>query len=342
VAGTLDHEQVAIARGIRSGFPVIVAVHSTVRGPALGGCRMRAYADWREGLDDALALSVAMTDKAALAGLRHGGGKTVVVTPASGVDPDVRAGAILDVADAVAALGGRYLTGPDIGTGPADMAVVHERTGYAFCRPTERGGSGDSAAATADGVVAALRAGIVHVFGRSSPAGLRVGVVGLGAVGERVARTLAGLGAELTVADIDPRKRVDGARPCDPQEILAADLDVLVPAAVGGLLTHAVVDGLRARLVVGPANNQLAADDVAAAMTARGIVWVPDVVASAGGIVHAVGAELEGLPDAELAARVAGIGDTTASVLTEAAERSITTLDAARARADALTKAVPA
>ncbi|MFD0822390.1 Glu/Leu/Phe/Val dehydrogenase dimerization domain-containing protein, partial [Micromonospora zhanjiangensis] len=155
----LEHEQVRVRRGPRSGVPVVVAVHSTVLGQAIGGCRLTGYRHWTEALDDALRLSAAMTDKCAVAGLPNGGGKTVVALPTGYVPgPAARRAILHDVADTIAELAGAYATGPDIGTGPRDMTIIAERTPYAFCRPPADGGSGDSSVHTATGVVAALRA----------------------------------------------------------------------------------------------------------------------------------------------------------------------------------------
>lgn len=324
--GGFEHEQVRVVRGARTAITIIVAVHSTALGPAIGGCRLRHYPTWQDGLADALRLSAAMTDKCSLAGLHHGGGKVAAILPAGPIDQTLRAALVLDIADLVGSLHGAYLTGPDIGSGPADMLVIHERTGYAFCRPVAAGGSGDSAAATARGVLAALLAGAEHVFGTRSLAERRIGIVGLGGVGRHLSRLLRDRGADLTVADIDDTRRADaqtlGARWSDPDTVLTTDLDILVPAAVGGLITPLVAAGLRCPLVVGPANNQLASDDVAVTLHNRGIVWVPDVLASAGGIVHAVAIERRGLTEDQAMDEVAEIGTTVAQLLTEAHHRS--------------------
>ncbi|MEU7875076.1 Glu/Leu/Phe/Val dehydrogenase dimerization domain-containing protein, partial [Dactylosporangium sp. NPDC049140] len=161
----MEHERIVIRRGPRSGRPIIVAVHSTALGPALGGCRLKEYDTWEHGLADALRLSAAMTAKCAVAGLDHGGGKTVVALPrGAGLD---RTAVLHDVGDVIEELGGAYATGPDVGTGPDDMAVIGARTRHVFCRPDA---SGDSSPATATGVMAALR-----VLG-----GDRFAVIGLG------------------------------------------------------------------------------------------------------------------------------------------------------------------
>lgn len=272
----LDHEQVVIRTGRRAGLPVIVAVHSTALGPAAGGLRFRRYAGWREALDDALRLSAAMTAKTALAGLPSGGGKTVVALPDGPVPDGARRRDVLhDVAEVVDSLDGAYATGPDVGTSPADMAVVGEVTPHVFCRPARLGGSGDSSPHTADGALAALRAAARHLYGTASLDGRRCALVGLGRVGERLGRLLAAEGAEVTATDIDPGKRdvcdALGAAWCDPAEIVAADADFLVPAALGGLLTGEAVGRLRCRAVVGPANDQLAEPGVADLLHRRAI-----------------------------------------------------------------------
>jgi glutamate dehydrogenase/leucine dehydrogenase len=311
-----EHEQVVIRRGDRTGLTIIIAIHSTARGPGLGGCRLWQYPDWRDGLTDALRLAAGMTDKCAVAGLPYGGGKTVVV---AGGEPADRRAVMHDVGDVIESLGGRYVTGPDAGTGPADMDLIAERTRHVFCRTAERGGSGDSSPATAVGVLEAIRAVCADLFGSADLAGRRVAVVGLGHVGGILARELAAGGAHLVVADIDPAKRALagqlGAVWVAPDEALAAPVDVLVPAALGGALTAEVVPRLRCAAVVGPANNQLADASVADRLHERGIVWAPDYAVSAGGVIYATASELEGLPADQALARVRGIGDTLARIL---------------------------
>lgn len=251
----------------------------------------------------------------------------MAVLPAGPVNATLRAALVCDTADVIGSFDGRYLTGPDIGSGPEDMLVIHERTGYAFCRPASAGGSGDSAEATANGVLAALLAGAEHVFGTRSLTGRRIGAFGLGSVGRHLTRLLHERGAELTLSDINEQRREDirtwGARWRDPISILTADLDILVPAAVGGVLTRTVAEDLRCRLVVGPANNQLASDDVTDVLDSRGVVWVPDVLASAGGIIHAITIEQRGLTEEQVAPHIAAIGDTVTRVLAQARQSSL-------------------
>ncbi|GIM97431.1 Glu/Leu/Phe/Val dehydrogenase dimerization domain-containing protein [Paractinoplanes toevensis] len=343
-----SHERVVVRRGPESGLPIIVAIHSTARGQAIGGCRMATYPDWRDGLADALRLSAAMTTKCALAGLPNGGGKTVIALPPApaavdpvgpdgsvgadgsvgsvgpvgvpgSVGPELRRAALHDVGVVIAELGGAYATGPDVGTGPDDMVTIGERTEHVFCRPVERGGSGDSSPATAIGTIAALRAICTELFGSPDLSGHSFAVLGLGRVGGHVARLLAAAGARLVVSDIDPARRsvatdLDAAW-TSPGECLRADVDVLVPAAMGGLLTPASVPTLHCRAIAGPANNQLDAPPTATLLHDRGILWAPDQVVSAGGIIHATGVELRHESEAEALARVESIGDTLATLL---------------------------
>jgi glutamate dehydrogenase/leucine dehydrogenase len=315
-----EHERVVIARGVRSELPVIIAVHSTEAGTAVGGCRMWHYPSWQDGLADALRLSAAMTKKCAAVGLPHGGGKTVVALPIGlKVDEQLRRAVLHDVGDLIQSLDGTYVTGPDVGTSPADMAIIRERTGHVACLPEEQGGSGDSSPHTAAGVLAAIKATCAHVFGSPDLAGRTLAIVGLGHVGAELARMLRQDGAHLSVADIDPSRRELAARLgatwLTPEAALTAPVDVLVPAAVGGVLTAGLVPRLRCGAIVGPANNQLAAEGVADLLRDKGIYWVPDHIASAGGVAYAVTLELDGADHATAMAAVQRIGDTVAGYM---------------------------
>ncbi|MEO3875746.1 Glu/Leu/Phe/Val dehydrogenase dimerization domain-containing protein [Nonomuraea sp. B12E4] len=325
----LDHEQILIRRGPRSGLPVIIALHSTALGPAAGGLRLWHYPDWRDGLTDALRLSAAMTLKFAVTGLASGGGKTVVaLPPGTWLDPARRRDVLHDVADQIDSLGGTYTVGPDVGTSPADMAVIGEVTPHVFCKPKHLGGSGDSSPHTAHGTLAALRAVSRRLYGESDLKGLRLGLIGLGHVGEHLARLLAAEGAHLTVTDIDPAKMkiADelGAAWSSPEEIVSTDVDILVPAALGGLLTTQVVGQLHCRAVVGPANNQLDTPETAELLHQRGILWIPDHVASAGGAVHAITTEVHHATPDEALARVQAIEGTVTELLRTADDLHVT------------------
>ncbi|NUR91256.1 MAG: serine hydrolase, partial [Nonomuraea sp.] len=328
----LEHEQVVIRTGDRSGATIIVAVHSTALGTAAGGCRMWRYPDWRDGLEDALLLSRAMTYKAALAGLDLGGGKAVIaLDEAAGVS---RRAVLLDLGDVVDSLGGAYRTGEDVGTTAEDMLVVRERTEHVFCLPTTHGGTGEPSGPTATGAHAAIRATLKRLYGTPDPAGRRITIVGAGQVGGRLARRLAAEGARLVLSDVDPAKRELaaelGATWAEPgAEVLGIEADVLVPAALGPAVRKADVDALRCAAIVGPANNQLDGDDVADLLAARGILWAPDFLVGAGGVIHGAMADLRGKSPAEVEERCRGIGHTLSQVYALADAHGLTPLAAA-------------
>ena len=339
-----DHERVLITRGARSGLTIVVAVHSTRLGQALGGARLWRYGHWTDALADALRLSQAMTLKNAAAGLARGGGKSVIAIPAGVTLDEVRTrDAMLDLGDAVESLGGAYMTAEDVGTSAELMAVVHERTEHVCGLTPEQGGVGEPADATAAGVHASIVATVDHVFGSPDLAGRHFVVAGLGQVGGRLARSLAASGARLTVTDVAESKRALadelGAAWVDPADAHHVEADVFVPCGLGGVLTPGVVRELRVRAVVGAANNQLASREVADMLKGRGIVWAPDFVVNAGGVIYLDVASAPDADQAGLDARIAGIGDTVASVLRSAEATGSTTLEAAeqlaRTRLDA-------
>jgi leucine dehydrogenase len=318
----------------------VIAIHDWGDGVSLGGCRMLPCEEPGAALADALSLSRAMTYKCASVGLRHGGGKCVIAAPATGpLRGRARRGVLLDVGDLVEELGGRFRTGEDAGTKARDFAVMSERTSFLVGRPRSAGGSGDSARLTADGVVAALEATCRHAFGSSSFEGRRFAVLGLGKVGGKVASRLAARGGRLVVADIDPAKgdlaRRLGARRLSPAKLLTADADVFVPCALGGILDRPTVAGLRCAAVAGAANNQLADPAVAEFLRERGIVWAPDFIANAGGLIS-VAAEVDGYTRAEARHRTAEIGTAIGEVLELAEGEGITPLRAAERRAEAV------
>ncbi|MBV9417134.1 MAG: Glu/Leu/Phe/Val dehydrogenase, partial [Solirubrobacterales bacterium] len=337
---SLDHEDVVVCRGRRSGLYTFVAVHSTVRGPSLGGCRMWGYADSRQALRDALRLSRAMTYKSAVADLPLGGGKGVIMTaPGEVLHAEQRTAALLDFGDTVEALGGRYITAEDVGTSSRDMRVIAQRTSHVAGLPRRLGGSGDPSPFTALGVEAAIRACCDRVFSSSSLRGRRVAVVGLGHVGSRVAKRCARAGAALAVSDIDPHKRrLAGeleAEWAEPEQALELEVDVLAPCALGGVLDHHTVPRLRCAIVAGAANNQLASEGVADLLAKRDILWAPDFVVNAGGIIN-IAEELNGYDAGAARRRVRGIGEILLDIFERASAAGTTPLaaavDLARAR----------
>ncbi|MGI8801009.1 MAG: Glu/Leu/Phe/Val family dehydrogenase [Solirubrobacteraceae bacterium] len=326
------HEHLLVSRGRRSGAQTIVAVHSTALGPALGGARMWRYPALEDAVEDALRLSAAMTLKAAVAGLPLGGGKAVIRLP-EGAEPD-REAVLRDFADAVNLLGGRYITAEDVGTTSADMALLASFTDHVVGRPRAGGGSGDPGDFTAAGVLAAMRACCREVFGTPDLSGRTVAIIGLGSVGEHLARRLAALGARLELCDIDPAKRRLAAElgatwRADPAQAHGAAVDILAPCALGGLIDGRRAAELRCRIVCGAANNQLDRDDRAAGLADRGILYAPDFIVNAGGLIN-VALELTGY-DLGLATRRADdIEGVLGRVLVGAREAGVTPLAAAK------------
>lgn len=323
-------------RGRRSGLFTIVAVHSTARGPALGGCRMWHYEDSRRAVRDALRLSRAMTFKSAVAGLPLGGGKGVIMAPdpAGAARRGLRADALRDFGDTVAHLGGSYVTAEDVGTSARDMEIIATTTSHVTGLSRRRGGSGDPSPWTALGVEAAIGVCCERVFGTASLKGRTIAVSGLGHVGARVAAGCAKAGARLLISDIDESKRAIardlGAQWLAPEHAAEAAVDVVVPCALGGVLDHDTVFGLQAPIVAGAANNQLADDDVAFLLAERGVLWAPDFVVNAGGIINiSIELEPEGYDPRRARERVRGIADTLRRIFDDADAGGQTPLDAA-------------
>jgi leucine dehydrogenase len=321
---TLEHEELLVRRGPRSGLYCIVAVHSTVRGPGLGGCRMWSYADSQAAIADALRLSRAMTYKAAVAELPLGGGKGVIMLRNGPPKGRARTAVLLDFADTVDAVSGRYITAEDVGTSARDMTVIARGTSHVSGLARARGGSGDPSPWTAVGVEAAVLASVERVHGGTSLKGRSAAVVGLGSVGLRLAQLLAKRGAKLIVADIDKRKRAEaaklGARWMTPEKALLAPVDIVAPCALGGVLDDESVPALQAPVVAGAANNQLADESMAEQLQRRGVLWAPDFVANAGGIINiAVEFQPGGYDPRVARKRVQGVGDTLRAVYDAAA-----------------------
>ncbi len=294
---------------------------------------MWRYDDSRAALRDALRLSRAMTFKSAVAGLPLGGGKGVIVLP-DGLPIPSRRDVLLDFGDTVEALRGSYITAEDVGTSSKDMETIASRTGHVSGLSRRRGGSGDPSPFTAQGVQAAIEASCERVFGSRSLRGRTVAVSGLGHVGMRLAKGLLRSGAKVLATDIDSRKRAEiraaGGRWIAPGRALTQAVDVLAPCALGGQLSHETVHSLQAPIVAGAANNQLAEDGVADLLAGLGILWAPDFVANAGGIIN-IAVELEpgGYDPKRAKARVREIGDTLRQIFDDAEAIGATPLTAA-------------
>jgi len=290
------HERVVFGHDAATGLRAIIALHSTVRGPAAGGCRFWTYASPQEALTDALRLSRGMSYKNAMADLPLGGGKAVVLLDAKqSKSPDL----LRAFGRFVNSLGGAYVTAEDVGASVADMELVAAETPYVSGLPrTALDADGNPAPKTALGVYLGLKAAVEFQLGRSDLRGLTIGVQGVGSVGYELCRLLASDGASLYVADTR-QDRVQraviefGARAVDVAVILEEEVDVLAPCALGAVLNGATIPKLKARIVAGAANNQLATDRDGARLFAANVLYAPDYVINAGGIIS-VGREYLG------------------------------------------------
>jgi leucine dehydrogenase len=324
-----DHEQVVFASDPATGLKAIIAIHSTKLGPAVGGCRILPYADDRAALTDVLRLSRGMTMKTAMAGLPLGGGKSVIIA-----DPRRKSPALLQaMGRAIEQLGGHYVTAEDVGTSAADMVEIRKGTSHVMGLPVRAGGSGDPSPSTALGCFEGIKAALRYRSGRQSVEGVRVAIQGLGHVGFNLARLLSGAGARLIVTDINAAiaaKAVSafGAEAVDPNAIYDCEAEVFAPCALGAVINDQTLPRLRAGIVAGAANNQLATPAHGLALQQRGILYAPDYVINAGGIIQ-VGAEITGETKGDAARRIRAIGDTLLTVFRLADAEAISTSDAA-------------
>jgi glutamate dehydrogenase/leucine dehydrogenase len=314
------HEQVVFAADASVGLRGIIAVHSTVLGPSLGGIRFWHYDTEEAALRDVLRLSEAMSYKAAMAGLDQGGGKMVVRWD----DPHAtRSEAFLrTIGRAIDRLGGRYYAAEDVGASTRDMDVISQETRFVTGVDPAKGGSGDPSPMTAFGVMCGMRAACEVAFGSSDLRARKVVVQGAGHVGAVLVDLLVDAGAAVVVSDVDEeRAGALGARVVAPDDVYDEECDVFAPCALGGVITSERVHRrLRCRVVCGAANNQLADEAADLAMFERGIVFAPDFVVNAGGIINIAGErDPEGYSAARAHERTARIESTTSTLLREAA-----------------------
>ncbi|HZT54079.1 MAG TPA: Glu/Leu/Phe/Val dehydrogenase dimerization domain-containing protein [Gaiellaceae bacterium] len=321
-----DGEHAVLRHDAESGAWIVVCLHSTVLGPACGGTRMRVYPAPADALADAMRLSAAMTRKLAAAGLARGGGKAVLAVPELPAG-EARRRLLRRYGQLVASLGGSYRTAGDMNVSPRDLDVVAETCPWVY-GTTSRGG--DSGRGTARGGLYAIRATVEHVFGSPDLTGRSVLVQGAGAVGSVLARDLAAAGARVLVSDVDEaRAAATGCETVPPERALEAAVDVYSPCAVGGTLHAGSIPRLACRAVAGCANNQLAEPRDAERLAERGILYAPDFVVNAGGIIQLIGLEDEGWDEGQLEQRLAGTGDTLRGLFAEAEAEGITPAEAA-------------
>ena len=318
---SLGYGELHFGRDAESGLQAIVAIHSTRLGPAVGGSRIRIYPSEADAVEDVTRLAQAMTYKAAIARLRHGGGKAVILAP-----PDIaafsvekRAALFRAFGRFVDGLGGRYVTTEDSGTSAGDMDVIRGVTKHVLGASAAKGGSGDPSPLTALGVRRGIEAVAKQLFGRDDLAGLHVAVQGVGHVGTHLARELHRAGARLSITDVEPARRVEVARELsaeavEPERILELECDVLAPCALGGAITEELVPRLRCRAVAGAANNQLRTPSAGRALFARGIFYAPDYAINGGGLIN-VAEEFAGYDATAAREKTLRIFDTISEIL---------------------------
>jgi glutamate dehydrogenase/leucine dehydrogenase len=312
---------------------MFICVHSTVRGPAGGGTRMAAYPAPADALADAMRLSAAMTRKMAVLGTPFGGGKAVLAVPEIPVG-EQRQGLLLRYGEMVASLGGTFRTAADMNTSAADMDVIAERCRYVYGRSREHGGAGDSGWGTARGVFHGIRASLGHVFGSEDVAGRTILVQGVGSVGAELVQALAAAGARVLVADLAADRAADvaaatGATVVASELALQTSCDVYAPCAVGGTISSRSIAAMRCRIVAGSANNQLSEPADAARLRSAGILYAPDYVINAGGVLQDLGLEELGWDRPTLEKNLEGIGSTLRGIYARADADGISTEQAA-------------
>ncbi len=329
-----NHEKILCAEDLDIGFKAYIALHNTRLGPARGGCRYWAnYENDNDAIGDVLRLSKGMTFKNALAGLNYGGGKTVIVGTKGTKNPDP---AFMEaLGHALNELGGAYETGEDVGTRTEDFRIAGHVTDYVRVKSLEKAGAKDLAGGpplyTAFGVYYGIKAAVKFKFGQDTLQDIRFAVKGLGNVAAPLCKLLYADGAMLTVCDIDPSKtkmaqELWGAKVVSPDEIIAQAVDVYVPCALGGDIHPASLPLIKAKVIAGAANNQLASPDMALALKERGIVYAPDYAINAGGVINVV--EI-GASHEDLIRKVQNIGTTLMEIFERAEREDKTTAEIA-------------
>jgi len=330
-----EGETVIVRYDRPAGAWIFIAVHSTHLGPATGGTRMKSYPDPEAALGDALRLAASMTYKFAVPGIRRGGAKAVIATPAD-LEPGSRVDLLRRYGRLVHQLGGLFHTGPDVGTSSSDMDIIAE-TGdpYIFCRTPAAGGAGSSGPITALGVFSGIQVACEHVFGEASLNGRKVLVQGVGSVGGILIERLRNAEAEVLFSDVDDARIQDfrddqGLQFIPVEELYQTACDVFAPCALGGVLNETTIPQLKCRVVAGGANNQLAQPEDAERLRARGIIYAPDYVVNVGGAMAIPGIETQGWSQAEAEEKVVkSVRYALQRIIQMAEEQGITTEEAA-------------
>lgn len=326
-----NHEQVVFCNDKDTGLKAIIGIHNTVLGPSLGGTRMWNYSNEWEALNDVLRLSRGMTYKSALAGLNLGGGKAVIIGDARlHKTPEL----IKKFGEFVHSLSGRYITAEDVGTTTADMDMIRDITPHVTGISESRGGSGNPSPVTAYGVYMGMKAAAKYKFGSDVLAGRKVLVQGIGHVGETLVEYLAKEGAEVFITDINQERLLEvsqkyGVRIFAGDDLYTADVDIYAPCALGATINDETVGKIRAQVIAGAANNQLALEDIhGRILQERGIAYAPDFCINAGGIIN-VYAELVHYDRAEIMRKTENIYNTTLEIFAYAEQQNVTPQKAA-------------
>jgi leucine dehydrogenase len=326
-----NHEQIVFCNDKDTGLKAIIGIHNTVLGPALGGTRMWKYANEWEALNDVLRLSRGMTYKSAISGLNLGGGKAVIIGD-SKVDktPEM----ITKFGQYVNSLSGKYITAEDVGTTTEDMDRIHEVTKFVTGISESRGGSGNPSPVTAYGVFMGMKAAAKYQFGSDNLQGKKVLVQGIGHVGETLVDHLTKEGALVQITDINEGRvhevsKKYGAQIFTGNDLYSADVDIYAPCALGATINDDTINKIKARVIAGAANNQLANEQVhGKILKEKGIAYAPDFLINAGGIIN-VYAEIVGYDKAEAMRRTENIYNTTLEIFNFAETKGITTHQAA-------------
>ncbi|WP_338494970.1 Glu/Leu/Phe/Val dehydrogenase dimerization domain-containing protein [Streptomyces sp. SJL17-4] len=316
------HEQVVLCQDRATGLKAVIALHSTALGPALGGTRFYPYATEAAAVADALNLARGMSYKNAMAGLDHGGGKAVIIGDPEKIKTEEL---LLAYGRFVASLGGRYVTACDVGTYVADMDVVARENQWTTGRSPENGGAGDSSVLTAFGVFQGMRASAQTLWGDPTLRGRKVGVAGVGKVGHYLVEHLLEDGAEVVITDVreESVRRITDKHPqvtvvADTEALIRVEgLDIYAPCALGGALNEETVPFITASIVCGAANNQLAHPGIEKDLVERGILYAPDYVVNAGGVIQ-VADELHGFDFDRCKKKATKIFDTTLEIFARA------------------------
>lgn len=329
-----------------TGTWIFIALHSPERGMMVGGCRMKTYPTPADGLRDAMRLGRGMTHKWAAINVDFGGGKSVLAIPHP-MEGAEREGLLHRFAGMLNTLGGRYGTGVDLGTSPADMDIIRQKSRWVFSGDESRGGHADPGPYTALGVFSCIRAAAESVFGSDDLTGRTVLIQGAGGVGAPLAGLLSSAGASLMINDSDPDRadavaREYGGTVVSGDDVYRTRCDVFAPCAVGGILNERTIPLLQCRIVAGSANNQLERDEDAERLHARGILYAPDYVSNAGGAM-AFGLMHQGtVEEEEIRQKIVGLGDTMQEILAEAARSDESPLHASARRVEEVLTSPPA